>query len=223
VGPEVTVRSSSSDAVSAHLGVAEELIIGSAHFHNIVFIVFPDAALSFADGAYTIDAIVGLPVLQRLRCLEFKDDEDDRGHIYFGPAQRRAKTTDANFILDGLQPIALVDVNGTDTRLRMLIDTGADRTHLKELAVRDFPNLGRSGTMDSFRLGGAGAVTTQQAVPAIVQLPLKLRRTVVSLMDVPVLASDNPILHGVLGQDLLNSLHAYTIDFDSMVIELDEH
>jgi predicted aspartyl protease len=219
VGPEVTVRSSSADAVNAHLAVAAKLKFGSVEFENVVFIVFPDAALSFADGAYTIDAIVGLPVLRRLRCLEFADGEQDRGHLYLGPATRLA-SGDSNLILDGLQPIALVGVDRSEVRLRMLVDTGADKTQLKELAVHDFPSLGPSGTLDAFRIGGAGAVVAQQATPAIPTLALKLSTAIVSLSDVPVLAGNNPVLHGVLGQDLLNSRHGYTVNFDAMQITL---
>jgi predicted aspartyl protease len=219
VGPEVAVRSSSAEAVSARLAVAAQLTIGKVKLENVVFIVFPDAALSFADGAYTIDAIVGLPVLRRLRYIEFADGDEDRGHLSFGPASSM-KVGDSNVILDGLQPIALVNVEGTDTRLRMLIDTGADKTHLKQLAVHDFPNLVVSGTLDSFNLGGAGAVAAQHSVPAISTLALKVSTVVVSLADVPVLANDNPVLHGVLGQDLLASQHRYALDFDAMRLTL---
>jgi len=219
VGPGVTVKSSSSDAVTARLAVAAKLNIGSVQFENVVFIVFPDAALSFADGAYTIDAIVGLPILRGLRRLEFADGEKDRGHLRLGPAPQAVKA-DANLMLDGLQPIALVGVDGTDLPLRMLVDTGADKTQLKQLAVRDFPKLGPSGTLDSLRIGGAGAVAVQQAAPAISKLTLSVSGAAVSLSDVPVLASTSPVLHGVLGQDLLNSQHGYTVDFDAMRITL---
>jgi hypothetical protein len=205
--------------VSARLAVAEKVKFGSVEFENAVFIVFPDAALSFADGAYTIDAIVGLPILRRLRCLEFADGEKDRGRLSFGPAPQ-AVTADANLILDGLQPIALVGVDGTEVWLRMLLDTGADKTQLKQLAVRDFPSLAPSRTLDSFNVGGAGAVASQQAAPAISKLALKVSNTVVSLSDVPVLTSSSPVLHGVLGQDLLNSQHGYTVNFDAMQITL---
>jgi hypothetical protein len=102
----------------------------------------------------------------------------------------------------------------------MLVDTGADKTQLKELAVHDFPSLGPSGTLDAFRIGGAGAVVAQQATPAIPTLALKLSTAIVSLSDVPVLAGNNPVLHGVLGQDLLNSQHGYTVNFDAMQITL---
>lgn len=221
VGPEVTVRSSTSDSVSAHLAVAAKLKFGSVEFENAVFIVFPDAALSFADGAYTIDAIVGLPILRRLGCIEFADGEKDRGHLYLGPVPPPT-SADSNLILDGLQPIALLGVEGTDVRLRMLVDTGADKTQLKTLAVHDFPKLDASGKLDSFNIGGAGAVATQHETPAIPKLPLKVFTAVVTLADVPVLAGNSSVLHGVLGQDLLDSQHGYTIDFDSMQITLTE-
>src|SRR5688572_2323293 len=50
----VSVGSATMDNVPARVAIAERLTLGGAEFHDVLFIVFPDEALSFADGAYVI-------------------------------------------------------------------------------------------------------------------------------------------------------------------------
>src|SRR5262249_32603262 len=61
----VTVGNAAQQDIATHLAVADRLQFAGAEYRNVVFIVVPDAALSFAGGAYKIEAIVGFPVLMQ--------------------------------------------------------------------------------------------------------------------------------------------------------------
>lgn len=213
----VTVGSSSSNDVPARLAIAETLRFAGGEFHDVVFIVFPDEALTFAGGAYKIDAIIGLPVLMQFGRLEFA----------LGPAgdtlrYRRsgaAVSATPNLALDGVQPVAIVGAG--DAALRMLVDTGAQRTSLSHIVERDFPALIARGETRSTTIGGAGGTRTESEALAIPELTLDVAGQSVALADVRLLRQTRAMeRHGILGQDVLRAHGGYVLDFETMRFEL---
>jgi predicted aspartyl protease len=60
---QITVGSVTAKAVPAQLGIAERVEIAGNVFHNVVFLVMADEALTFGGGVYKIEAILGFPVM----------------------------------------------------------------------------------------------------------------------------------------------------------------
>jgi Aspartyl protease len=51
-----------TEAVTGTLVVADRLQVGEMGFSNVLFLSMPDAELTFSEGAYFVDGILGLPV-----------------------------------------------------------------------------------------------------------------------------------------------------------------
>lgn len=210
----VTVGSSTGDA-DARLAIADTLTLAGGVFHDVVFIVLPDEALTFGGGAYKIGAIVGFPVLVELGRLEFALD-DGQEHLRHRRSTRHAQP---NMILDGLQPVAEVEAPSANATLVMIIDTGARRTGFSMQAARDFPALVEGADTRTTTLGGAGGEITHEDALAIASLTVNAGGRSVTLQDVRVTDNDRN-QHGLIGQDLLRSGRGYVLDFDAMRFEL---
>jgi len=210
----VTVGSSTGDA-DARLAIADTLTLAGGVFHDVVFIVLPDEALTFGGGAYKIGAIVGFPVLVELGRLEFALD-DDQEHLRHRRSTRHAQP---NMILDGLQPVAEVEAPSANATLVMIIDTGARRTGFSMQAARDFPALVEGADTRTTTLGGAGGEITHEDALAIASLTINAGGRSVTLQDLRVTDNDRN-QHGLIGQDLLRSGRGYVLDFDAMRFEL---
>lgn len=217
---DITVGSATSDAVASRLAIADHLTIAGGEFRNVVFIVFPDEALTFANGAYRIDAIIGLPVLMQLGRLEFATTEgaEEMRHT----RQRAQRGGERNLALDGLQPITYVHAPAADATLRMIIDTGARVSSLSRGAAEAFPALIENAQTRATTIGGAGATITDQDALAIPSLTLTVAGAPVTLEDVRVSESGarRGAGHGLVGQDILRSGAGYVLDFDAMRFEL---
>jgi hypothetical protein len=97
---EVTVASPVAEQTPAQLAVADRLEIGSAEFHDVVFLVLPDEALTFAEGRYKIEVIVGFPVLSQLGRVAFSSAGGAERMIFTPSAPPRyARASYPNFQL----------------------------------------------------------------------------------------------------------------------------
>lgn len=213
---EVTVGSATAEALPARVAVADRLELAGGVFHDVVFIVLPDEALTFANGAYKIEAIVGLPVLMQFGRIEFVAAEggERMRHNHSG-----VRAADSNLILDGLQPVALIRAPEAGVVLNMILDTGAQRTGLTRNAATEFPALVHGAETRATTFGGAGGMTTQDDALSINTLVLEIGGAPVTLSDVRVTENARN-RHGLLGQDVLRAHGGYVLDFEAMRLEL---
>jgi len=210
----VSVASGTQAAVQTRLGVAPELRFGEAVLKDVVFIVVPDSDLSFGDGAYKIDAIVGLPVFLKLGRLEFIRSEGKESLAY-GPKTGQAMPK-PNMILRGVSPIVLVDAEKAATPLRMVLDTGATNTMLNASAIEAFPQLGAGAEKSRVRLGGAGGMKDDNDTLRLPELRLSIAGEPIALKEVQVLSKPETDHHGTIGQDILRHGNSFVLDFDHM-------
>src|SRR5690606_37498585 len=122
--------STTSDAAEARLGIAETLMLGGMRFSDVVFLVMPDEALTFADGAYRIEGILGFPVLARLQRLAFEAAPDGE-RMTWRPSEGPGGARDL-FVV-GMTPYVYLDLEGEPTAFAL--DTGANTTSLRHEAV----------------------------------------------------------------------------------------
>lgn len=209
-----TGQAAPSGNFQARFAIADTLKFAGADFREALFTVLTDDALTFADGngSVKIEAILGLPVMRRLGRLEFVITEDgERLRRRSGRASYRASS---NMILAGTQPVALVNVEGQATPLRLALDSSSIRSSLTRLGASEFPALMATAIQQPNRTPGGGGST--QVIPRMV---LQLGEENVRVMNVPV-AGGPACCHGVIGQDVLRSRAGYIIDFDAMRLEL---
>lgn len=69
---DVTVGTA-TDNVSGRLAVSNDVNIGGMVFRNVLFLVLPDEQLTFADGQYFVDGIIGLPLFAEAGRMEWRD------------------------------------------------------------------------------------------------------------------------------------------------------
>jgi predicted aspartyl protease len=204
--------------VEAGLVMADGLEIGNSALADVVFLVLPDDALTFLGGQYTIDVIAGFPVIYALDRLTFARTEAGETLAFGGePAHLQAPS---NLILEGLQPIVLANLDGTEQRLRLFLDTGATATLLDASALARLPEAWVSAEAGARTIAGAGG-EAELSARTVQALPLRFGETVVPLADISlVTAPDVPGQDGILGQDVLNAGSGYVIDFYEMRFEI---
>lgn len=215
---EASVASVSRAAVGTRFAVGRELRLDGAVLHDVVFIVLPDEALSFAGGAYRIDAILGLPVFLELRRLAF-DTRQPQELLMLGEAAPQA-TAAPNLILSGVQPLLLAHSDTAGQTLRLFIDTGAKHSQLFRNAADEAPRLLDGAVLRAYTVGGAGGSSTDQDARTLPRLALNLGERTIALSDVALLSKTAADRHGAIGQDVLRQGHGYVLDFERMCLSL---
>lgn len=213
----VNVASASKDAVKTRLGVAKTLAFGDAVLSNVVFIVLPDSDLSFANGKYTIDAIMGLPVFEALGRIELAKENGKEALCYGAKPGARVA---GNLILYGVEPLVLVDAG--DAHLRLMIDTGATDTTLNASAARDYPALTATAVKAKARLEGAGGITEDADAMILPALRLTIAGRSFDVTKVRVESKVVEREHGAIGQDILKQGSGWVLDFETMSFSVSE-
>ncbi|WP_207512765.1 retropepsin-like aspartic protease [Longitalea luteola] len=208
------VRAITGLQVQANLGIADEFRMGNIIIKNAVFMIFPDSALSFARGMYTIKGIIGFPVIEQLQEIRINKNK------LIVPAiavDRKIR----NFGVDELLPVISVAYN-TDT-LAFTFDTGAQFTFLNEPFYKNYrPLIDTAGTSFDMQIGGAGGITKTKAY-RLPQVHIKVAGHPAVLKDVAVkTVSTTPkdeLYYGNLGQDVMNQFSEMVINFRYMFVD----
>jgi predicted aspartyl protease len=197
-----------------HTAIVPEIKIGTATVHNMVALVLQDQALTIPlpKGKYQIDAILGFPVLSVLGELTFTSDNQVQVKVASGDDQSGAK-----MFMQQLNPLLQLRINGRD--LLMFFDTGADSSvftvRYYEAFRQEFTGLpkGKHG------IGGAGGVRSASAYK-LPKVEVGIGNEKTLLENVPVLAeplgTDQDLLYGSIGRDLVARFSRFTIDFKAM-------
>jgi len=145
------VGTATGKKLKGDLAVADSLIIGSMFLRNVVFLVFPDNALTF-PGGFQLRGIIGFPVLEAMGELRFQDD------TIFIP-EKVPERRIMNLALDDLTP--LITFAFTSDTLLGRLDTGATETVFYEPFYRTyFSGMIDSSRIDTTRYGGVGGVVS---------------------------------------------------------------
>lgn len=197
--------------VAADVAVAGAVGLGEAELRNVVFLVLPDAALTFPGGV-EIRGLVGFPVLEALGALRFFPD----GAVETAGGGEAGR---GEFALEQLTPLVRVGFRGEDLVCRL--DTGADRTAFYEPFHRRFRAfVEESGRAYTARAGGAGGV---REIPAVrlrrIDLEVAGRSVGLEAVDVygrRLVEEEENYLACNLGRDLLDATGGYVLDFGTM-------
>ncbi|MNJ90902.1 hypothetical protein D3C87_85420 [compost metagenome] len=144
--------------VKSDLAVVKELFIGNPEgagqvvkCENVVFLVFDDKDLTFAEANYSIRGIIGFPVIRNLE--EIRITKEDELTILKTPEVY----SKSNMILDGFIPVVQV-IQGSDT-LQFSFDTGAAQSSLNNAYYSRYRRkVERKGKKQTLSSGGAGGI-----------------------------------------------------------------
>lgn len=217
------VKSATGKMVSADIAVADRVSLGHVVYQNVVFLVFPDKALSFPQINYRIPGIIGFPVIEAAGEVRYLQDS-----LLEIPANPPVRTTH-NLALKGLSPRVLTNIKVPLSDERSIeadsvvctLDTGANHTLLLLPFYRRHRNkIQQSGRQDTVSIGGAGKVVR---MPTYILPKVQFRTggTQVALKNVEVLTKPafgdtKSIITCNIGQDVLSQFNKIIINFRSM-------
>lgn len=201
----------------AKLGIADKLKIGEIEVRNCVFLVFPDSSLSFGNGYYKLNGIIGFPVIKEMGTLEFVKNtltikRENATNPYY-----------ANMTLDGLKPV--IYLQHADELLPFTFDTGAQTSDLSDVFYNKYKMvLDKIGIVTEKRVGGASGAKTMKAVkvPEIIlycmeqKVVLKEANIMTEMID-----TNRDIYYGNIGQDVIGQFEKMIIDFKKSYIRLE--
>lgn len=221
---KLDVGTATSIEVSSKLAYAKSLKIGNLNYGNVLFLVLPDEALSFAGGMYVINGIIGFPVIKEMKEIHLSDGE------MFIPA-KPGSSVYSNLAFDGFLPVLETYVSTnfilSDT-LIFSFDTGAKSTMLYHTYYDKYRSMidGKYKPAD-IKFGGAGGEETIKGFK-INEMNFRISDGSTTLKNVSLLSekirdkeSDN-YLSGNLGGDFFNSFKTMIINFEDMFVQFEK-
>lgn len=207
------VQSSTGIHNTSSLAVADSLYLGTVLLKNVVFLVLPDAQLTFPPIHYSIKAILGLPVIWQLQEIHILKD----GTLTLQSADHPGPS---NLALDGWAPVVSVVTRG-DT-LSFHFDTGASTTDLySPYLQRHREEVLREGRRETSRRGGAGGIVATEVYRLKnVDLQVGGRSLTLPHVDVLVHSPDDKgeKYYGNLGQDVFSRFPEMVLNFKYMYL-----
>lgn len=200
--------------IDSQLGVAEQVIIGNNRLENVIFLVFPEHSLSFPQIDYTIDAILGFPVINALQEIQLI-----RG-TQFRVSRNSTGRNASNMAMDFLTP--LIEVVEDGKSLPFTFDTGANTTSLysEYFKLRE-QSIRAQGTRDTIMVGGAGGA--KEVAIHVYPFSAQIGQATFALDSAAVYQQDlqaAPGIYGNLGQDILGQFDTLSLNFKEMWIDL---
>jgi len=195
--------------VSYRVGVAGQLKIGSAVFHNVELCVAADQAFHIGD--YQIAGIIGFPVQSALGRITVYAD----GHV--GINTEPATQLGSELFMEGQSPIAVAKVAGTEQLFSL--DTGAMGSTFGPRLAAVLKTQLMEKMKTKFDLTGAGGTRSLRGYE-IERLSVALGGQEVILPTAGIVtdltSSSLDVFFGNLGQDIFAAFTSYTFDFQNM-------
>ena len=214
IDQSVAIASSTQNVVQSKLAVADSLFIGDILFENVVFIVMPDAQLTFPEINYAIKGIIGFPVMDQMGEVHLLKN----GNIFI--PKEVAKKQEQNMFFEGLTPV--VKLHSKKNTLLFTFDTGARSSELSIKYYRAHKiEVKRKGEMQKNQRGGAGG-NVEVNEYMLFNFPMTIGVHQFSLEKIPVTMEEywfNAYFDGNLGQDVFMKFNSLIINFENMYID----
>ena len=195
------------------LGVADSLWIGDILIRNVVFQVMPDSVLYLNPLKFSLDLILGFPVIAGLG--EIHIVKDRRMII----PQYETKSDLHNLALNELDPVLLLKT-GDDT-LAFNFDLGAATSNLYYAFFQKYKSrILKEGHQEDIHLGGAGGIQ-KKTVYELPSLSLTLGEKTITIDSVTIFTQKifpGEKLFGNIGNDFSSQFTDLVLNFDEMYI-----
>ena len=196
------------------LGIADSLYIGDILIRNAVFQVMPDSILYLAPINFSLNVIIGFPVINQLKEIHILRE----GQMII-PLQESASDLH-NFALDGLDPVISL-LTGKDTLL-FNFDLGATTSDLYYGYFEKYKQqILKEGHKKTIQLGGAGGIQ-KKVVYTMPHIELSLGNKKVILDSADILMQKifpEEKMYGNIGNDFTSQFNELILNFDKMYIK----
>lgn len=212
-GSGVEVGTATGVRLECGLAHAPILDLSGITVRNAVFIVMEDSQLSFPELDYSVEGIIGLPILRQLGNLRFYRD-----HIRIGNVRIPGHISH-NLCFEGLMP--LVEVGSRGERLMFTLNTGANQSEYSRNYYSRHAERLDAGTRESngLRGGGGGVIRCKALTLPDEKLTVGGRQVIVPSMN--VIRDDYEFSRGKdgnLGLDALMAGDGFALSFDRMAV-----
>jgi hypothetical protein len=200
----------------SRIAVADHLVVGKTELRHVVFLVFGDDQPPFFEMRQSQRGFLGLQVMLAFETLRWTSD----GTVEIGFRSTGTAGGAPNLFLDG--PSVTAEVTVQRRSMNVLLDTGAEETHLWPAFVKRFPSIiDEFGTKASNRVTG---LTGSEEIDSVVLpgITLGVGGIETSLRPAHMLLKEtnSEWLCARLGADLLGQARAVAFDFKAMRLSL---
>jgi hypothetical protein len=201
------------------MAVAHDVTIGSMHFQDVSFAVFPDDQEPMSVVPLEERGIIGIPLMNATGTFHWKAD----GTLTIGAKPKSLNPSRANLFLDaGKRPVVKISFQGQD--VWTALDTGAMNTDVYAPFAKRFADyLKQNGNPGHTEIRGMGGADTFDSidVPAL-QLQLAERDVVLRPARILTKRSERrDWIFANVGKDLLTQTSGFTLDFRAMKLTLE--
>jgi predicted aspartyl protease len=200
---------------ASRLAMADHGFIENIEFKNAEFVIFPDSLLSFANGMYKINGVIGFPLIMRFESIRFTDS------LIYIPEKPVPGTIIPNLFINGDDYI--IDVVYQNKKLPFFFDTGNSNTSFYR-AMYDIDSMNFKTLRDTvFSYAGVGGTTTEKArlLPEI-KLDCGSKSFVLSNRYISLRRNSlHPDLFGSIGKDFVNQYKSILMSFRYSFIDFE--
>ena len=203
-----------TDYVVGQLAFAEQISIGDMIITNVVFLVLPDEMLTMADGAYTIEGIIGLQVFRAMGRIGWAQQGES---LLLGDHVGRLASRDTPIFWHE-EGLGLIVESGA-IRGPALFDSGASRTRFRHGLLNALSETQIAGLVrqaDSVTALGGTRNIEVQTLPG---LTMSVGGVDLHYVDIAIHASDDDIPaadFASVGNDSIRRSESFSIDFGRM-------
>ncbi|MBS7254132.1 retropepsin-like aspartic protease [Flavobacterium branchiicola] len=215
----ISVASFTGQKNKVQIGVAPEITLGELKIHNAIFLVYPDTAFTFADGAYVINGIIGFPIVKELGTITIEENK-----LTFSK-DVEADKNEKNLFVDELRAIVMLGYKGKT--LPFNFDSGAKVSLFNKTFYETFKdNLDGIGSLETIKSSGAGAEVVSTKVWVVKDQEIYLGKKRILLPKMEIDQNDygvyGAVNFGNIGQDVLGQFKKVVISFDGNYLKLED-
>jgi hypothetical protein len=200
---------------ASKIAIADQGFIENIEFKNAEFIVFPDSLLTFANGRYKINGVIGFPIIMRFESIRFTDS------LIYIPKDPIAGANIPNLFIKGDDYI--IDVAYKNKKLPFFFDTGNSNTSFyKNMYDADSLNFkALKDTVYSYSSVG-GTITEKSKLLPQIKLDCGSKSFVLNNTYIALEKNIlNPDLYGSIGKDFVNQYKSILMCFKYAYIDFD--
>lgn len=200
------------------IGIAPEIKLGELTIHNTIFLVYPDSAFTFANGAYVINGIIGFPVAKELGTIIIEKDK-----LSFSK-NGKSYNQEKNFFVDQLRAIVMVTYKGKTYPYNF--DSGAKISEFNKSFHEAYKTyLDKNGNIETTKSSGAGGQEVTSEVLVLKDEELLIDKTIIKMQKIKVDLNSfgiyGKVNYGNIGQDVIGQFKKVTLSFDHNYIKLE--
>ncbi|HSD15592.1 MAG TPA: retropepsin-like aspartic protease [Flavobacterium sp.] len=214
----ISVESFSGQKNKVLIGIAPEINLGELKIQNAVFLVYPDSAFTFANGAYVINGIIGFPIAKELGTITIEKDK-----LTFSKNSETDKN-EKNLFIDQLRAIVMLTYKGKV--LPFNFDSGANTSLFNKAFYEKFKSdIDAIGNLETTNSAGAGGEIVSTEVLVLKEQELFLGKDTIQLQRMEIDRNNygvyGKVSFGNIGQDVIGQFKKVIISFEDSYLKLE--